>query len=94
MPWLAALFDAMRRINGTELDLKNKEYKILLKLIKHPGRTYSREALLDDIWGIDYNGDTRTVDSHLARLRTKLGFWGEEHLKTVFGVGYKIEVNP
>lgn len=81
-------------LNGAELDLKNKEYKILLKLIKHPGRTYSREALLDDIWGMDYSGDTRTVDSHLARLRTKLGYWGEEHLKTVFGVGYKIEVNP
>lgn len=79
-------------LNGRELDLKVKEYSILQKLISNPGRTYSRDALLDDIWGVDFDGDARTVDSHLARLRTKLGPWGEKHLKTVFGVGYKIEV--
>ena len=55
------------------------------------GRIYSREQLLDSIWGVDFIGDPRTVDSHVARLRTKLGTWGEAHLKTVYGVGYKIE---
>ena len=54
---------------------------------------FSREQLLDDIWGFDFLGDSRTVDSHVARLRTKLGDWGSRHLRTVYGAGYKIEVN-
>lgn len=80
-------------IAGTAVELTIKEYNILLKLCANPGRIFSRDTLLDDIWGIDFAGDHRTVDSHVARLRTKLGAWGEEHLKTVYGVGYKIEVN-
>lgn len=55
------------------------------------GRVFTREQLLDDIWGFDYAGDIRTVDSHVARLRTKLGEWGNIHIKTVYGIGYKIE---
>lgn len=78
-------------INGREIALTVKEFNILLKLIDNLGRVYSREQLLDDIWGFDYYGDTRTVDSHVARLRTKLGDWGNKHLKTVYGVGYKIQ---
>ncbi len=78
-------------LNGTELELTLKEYNILKKLMENPGRVYSREQLLDAIWGFDYVGDVRTVDSHVARLRTKLGAWGAEHLKTVYGIGYKIE---
>lgn len=80
-------------LNGTELELTLKEYNILLKLMENPGRVYSREQLLDSIWGYDYVGDIRTVDSHVARLRTKLGEWGIKHLKTVYGIGYKIEEN-
>lgn len=80
-------------LNGTELELTLKEYNILLKLMESPGRVYSREQLLDSIWGFDYVGDIRTVDSHVARLRTKLGEWGMKHLKTVYGIGYKIEEN-
>ena len=67
------------------------EYNLLRKLLASPGRVYTREQLLDSIWGIDYVGDIRTVDSHMARLRTKLGDWGGAHLKTVYGMGYKIE---
>lgn len=78
-------------IDGKEITLTLKEYNVLLKLIGNLGRVYSREQLLDDIWGFDYYGDTRTVDSHVARLRTKLGEWGNKHLKTVYGVGYKIQ---
>lgn len=78
-------------LNGKELELTLKEYNILQKLMENPGRVYSREQLLDSIWGYDYVGDVRTVDSHVARLRTKLGAWGNEHLKTVYGIGYKIE---
>ena len=80
-------------LGGRELDLKIKEFNLLEKLITNPGRIFSRDMLLDDIWGVDFTGDSRTVDSHLARLRTKLGVWGDKHIKTVFGVGYKVEIN-
>ncbi len=79
-------------VNGIGVDLTIKEYNILLKLCSNPGRIFSRDTLLDTIWGVDFEGDNRTVDSHVARLRTKLGSWGDTYLKTVYGVGYKIEV--
>lgn len=78
--------------SGYPVELTIKEHNILIKLASNPGRIYSREQLLDSIWGVDFIGDPRTVDSHVARLRTKLGSWGEQHLRTVYGVGYKIEV--
>ena len=78
-------------LHGKHLALTLKEYNLLRKLMASPGRVYTREQLLDSIWGIDYVGDIRTVDSHMARLRTKLGEWGSAHLKTVYGMGYKIE---
>ena len=80
-------------LEGKEIDLTLKEYKILKKFLESPGRVFSREQLLDSIWGFDFSGDVRTVDSHVARLRTKLGEWGNKHLKTVYGIGYKIEEN-
>ncbi len=79
------------RVDGKEVELTLKEYNILKKLLEAPGRVFSREQLLDSIWGYDYSGDIRTVDSHVARLRTKLGNWGIDHLKTVYGIGYKVE---
>ena len=79
------------RLYGEEIDLTLKEYNILKKFLDAPGRVFSREQLLDSIWGFDFSGDIRTVDSHVARLRTKLGDWGNKHLKTVYGIGYKIE---
>jgi DNA-binding response OmpR family regulator len=79
------------RLEGKEIDLTLKEYKILKKFLESRGRVFSREQLLDSIWGFDFAGDVRTVDSHVARLRTKLGEWGNKHLKTVYGIGYKIE---
>ena len=78
-------------LHGKHLELTLKEYNLLRKLMASPGRVYTREQLLDSIWGIDYVGDIRTVDSHMARLRTKLGEWGSAHLKTVYRMGYKIE---
>lgn len=80
-------------LNGHSISLTLKEYNILQKLLSVPGRVFSREQLLDDIWGFDFDGDVRTVDSHVARLRTKLGDWGAEHIKTIYGAGYKLEVN-
>lgn len=81
------------RLEGREIELTLKEYSILKKFLEAPGRVFSREQLLDNIWGYDFTGDIRTVDSHVARLRTKLGDWGAKHLKTVYGIGYKIEDN-
>ncbi|MGN0448586.1 MAG: response regulator transcription factor [Acutalibacteraceae bacterium] len=79
------------KVNGKEIELTLKEYNILKKFLNAPGRVFSREQLLDSIWGYDFSGDIRTVDSHVARLRTKLGEWGNSHLKTVYGIGYKVE---
>lgn len=79
------------RLEGREIELTLKEYNILKKFLESPGRVFSREQLLDSVWGFDFTGDIRTVDSHVARLRTKLGDWGSKHLKTVYGIGYKIE---
>lgn len=80
-------------LDGQSISLTLKEYSILQKLLSVPGRVYTREQLLDDIWGFDFDGDVRTVDSHVARLRTKLGEWGAQHIKTIYGAGYKLEVN-
>ena len=79
--------------DGQSIILTHKEYSIIQKLAVNKDRVFSREQLLDDIWGFDFLGDSRTVDSHVARLRTKLGEWGSKHLRTVYGAGYKIEVN-
>ena len=81
------------RLEGQEIELTLKEYNILKVLLEDSGRVFSREQLLDSIWGYDFTGDIRTVDSHVARLRTKLGNWGNKHLKTIYGIGYKIEEN-
>lgn len=78
-------------LDGRPLELTLKEFEILHKLHETPGRVYTREQLLDAIWGYDFEGDSRTVDSHMARLRTKLGEYGNTHLKTVYGLGYKLE---
>ena len=80
-------------LDGNSISLTLKEYSILQKLLAVPGRVFSREQLLDDIWGFDFDGDVRTVDSHVARLRTKLGDWGASHIRTIYGAGYKLEVN-
>ncbi len=80
-------------LDGHSISLTLKEYSILQKLLAVPGRVFSREQLLDDIWGFDFDGDVRTVDSHVARLRTKLGEWGAQHIRTIYGAGYKLEVN-
>jgi DNA-binding response OmpR family regulator len=76
---------------GVELDLTPKEYEMLLLLASHPGRAFSREFLLQHLWGYDYDGFDRTVDSHITRLRKKLGTVGEK-IVTVWGVGYRFVV--
>ena len=68
--------------------LKHLEYALLAFLVTHPGRTYSRDALLRRVWGFDYFGGSRTVDVHVRRVRAKLGPELSQHLETVRGVGY------
>jgi two-component system alkaline phosphatase synthesis response regulator PhoP len=71
------------------LDLTPKEYDLLALLLSNPGRVYSREQLLDLVWGMEYIGGTRTVDIHIQRLRKKLGPDFSERIQTLHGVGYK-----
>jgi two-component system phosphate regulon response regulator PhoB len=78
-------------IDGTELLLTTTEFNLLLSLAERQGRVQSRDRLLKDVWGISHIGDTRTVDTHITRLRTKLGECGDL-IKTVRGFGYKMEV--
>jgi DNA-binding response OmpR family regulator len=75
-------------LDGVELDLTPKEYELLVLLASHPGRAFSREFLLQHLWGYDYDGFDRTVDTHMTRLRKKLGTVGEK-IVTVWGVGYR-----
>lgn len=72
---------------GRLIELTPKEYELLCYLLKHPREALSRQVLLEEVWGYDFMGDTRTVDIHIQRLRKKMSLDG--HLLTVFGVGYK-----
>ena len=75
-------------IGGEPLDLTYLEYALLSFLVTHPGRTYSRDALLRRVWGFDYYGGSRTVDVHVRRIRAKLGPELAQRLETIRGVGY------
>ena len=79
-------------VDGAPLELTLKEFELLSYLYETSGRVLTRDQLLNAIWGYDYLGDSRTVDSHIARLRTKLGDYGASHLKTIYGMGYKLEI--
>lgn len=79
-------------VDGVPLELTLKEFELLSYLYENAGRVLTRDQLLNAIWGYDYLGDSRTVDSHIARLRTKLGDYGASHLKTIYGMGYKLEI--
>lgn len=80
-------------VGGASVDIPPKELELLYHLASHPNRVYTREQLLEEVWGFDYFGDSRTVDVHVKRLREKLeGHEKNWQLKTVWGVGYKFEV--
>ena len=81
-------------VNNKKVDTPPKEMELLYYLASSPNRVYTRNQLLDEVWGFDYFGDSRTVDVHVKRLREKLeGISEQWSLKTVWGVGYKFEVN-
>ena len=80
-------------VDGKKVDTPPKEMELLFHLASSPNRVYTRNQLLDEVWGFDYFGDSRTVDVHIKRLREKLeGVSDKWGLKTVWGVGYKFEV--
>ncbi len=81
------------KVNGVVVDTPPKELELLFHLASNPNRVYTRDQLLDEVWGFEYYGDSRTVDVHVKRLREKLeGVSDKWTLKTVWGVGYKFEV--
>ena len=80
-------------VNGVRVDTPPKELELIYHLASNPNRVYTRDQLLDEVWGFDYYGDSRTVDVHVKRLREKLEDVSDEwSLKTVWGVGYKFEI--
>ena len=81
------------KVAGKVVDTPPKELELLYHLASNPNRVYTRDQLLDEVWGFEYYGDSRTVDVHIKRLREKLeGVSDQWSLKTVWGVGYKFEV--
>jgi DNA-binding response OmpR family regulator len=82
------------RLRGKALELTFKEFELLKYLAQHPGRVFTRAQLLQEVWGYDYYGGTRTVDVHVRRLRAKLGAEHEQLIGTVRHVGYKFVTQP
>ena len=77
-------------VDGKLVLLTLKEYELLKLLMENPGRVFTRDNILQSVWGIDFSGETRTVDVHIGTLRTKLEKAGG-HIQTIRGVGYKME---
>jgi DNA-binding response OmpR family regulator len=82
------------KLRGKALDLTFKEFELLKFLAQHPGRVFSRDHLLQEVWGFDYFGGTRTVDVHVRRLRAKLGPENENLIGTIRNVGYRFVTSP
>jgi DNA-binding response OmpR family regulator len=78
------------RVDGRPVELTYTEFELLAYLTAHRGMALSRDRILDNVWRYDYYGDARTVDTHIKKLRSKLGAWGE-NIKTIRGIGYKYE---
>ena len=80
------------KIDGQEIDLSFKEFELLTYFVDNKGLALSREKILNNVWNYDYFGDARTIDTHVKKLRKKLGEKGD-YIKTIWGMGYKFEVN-
>ena len=80
------------KINDKMIDLSYKEFELLSYFVENQGIALSREKILNNVWNYDYFGDARTIDTHVKKLRSKLGDRGE-YIKTIWGMGYKFEVN-
>lgn len=78
-------------VDGQPVDLSNKEFELLTYFMENQGMALSREKILNNVWNYDYFGDARTIDTHVKKLRSKLGSKGD-YIKTIWGMGYKFEV--
>ena len=81
----------MVTIEGKSIDLSYKEFELLTYFAENQGIALSREKILNNVWNYDYYGDARTIDTHVKKLRSKLGEKGGEYIKTIWGMGYKFE---
>jgi len=79
------------KIDGNVIDLSFKEFELLVYFMENKGMALSREKILNNVWNYDYFGDARTIDTHVKKLRSKMGEKGE-YIKTIWGIGYKFEV--
>lgn len=79
-------------VDGQPVDLSNKEFELLAYFMENQGMALSREKILNNVWNYDYFGDARTIDTHVKKLRSKLGTKGDM-IKTIWGMGYKLEVD-
>lgn len=79
-------------IDGSDVDLSYKEFELLTYFMENKGLALSREKILNSVWNYDYFGDARTIDTHVKKLRSKMGEKGNEYIKTIWGLGYKFEV--
>lgn len=81
------------KIDGQEIELSFKEFELLTYFVENEGIALSREKILNNVWNYDYFGDARTIDTHVKKLRSKMGDKGN-YIKTIWGMGYKFEVDP
>jgi DNA-binding response OmpR family regulator len=81
----------MVTVDGRDIDLSVKEFELLTFFLENQGIALSREKILNHVWNYDYFGDARTIDTHVKKLRAKIGEKGE-YIKTIWGMGYKFEV--
>ena len=79
-------------VDGNQVELSNKEFELLTYFMENQGIALSREKILNNVWNYDYFGDARTIDTHVKKLRSKLGPKGD-YIKTIWGMGYKLEVD-
>ena len=79
-------------IDGNDVELSYKEFELLTYFMENKGLALSREKILNSVWNYDYFGDARTIDTHVKKLRSKMGEKGNEYIKTIWGLGYKFEV--
>ena len=82
----------IKTYTGKELDMPPKDIELLFFLASHPNKVFTREQLLEQVWGFEYFGDSRTVDVHIKRIREKMPVSEGWSIKTVWGIGYKFEV--
>ena len=81
-------------VDGANVDLSYKEFELLVYFMENPGIALSREKILNGVWNYDYFGDARTMDTHVKKLRAKLGEKGGLYIQTIWGLGYKFEIVP